>query len=249
MVRPPEGGNGFGTPRVMSTPGSSNKTGIWRDLVLLIVLGALVFVVVTALAGGRPAAIATGAFSILALMVLAARHDARETATESASRDEQPPRAEDELQGPPQAAVEEPAESTSFREQPQALSHGRNGQDGWDREEDRADQQGVVATQTISPALYGTGVIDEVTGQIGQVNLLETGLNVLAKVNDSGTINEANEGMDAFLAGRKPNFDQFRQRDKRELARYLDGCEKDLNAPPSMRKEGSRFFGWGQEAG
>ncbi len=46
---------------------------------------------------------------------------------------------------------------------------------------------------------------------------------------------EANEGMNAFLAGRKPNFNQFRLRDKRELARYLDGYEKDLNAPPSMR--------------
>ena len=48
---------------------------------------------------------------------------------------------------------------------------------------------------------------------------------------------EANEGMGAFLEGRKPDFNQFRLRDKRELERYLDGCERDLNAPPSMRKK------------
>jgi naphthoate synthase len=48
---------------------------------------------------------------------------------------------------------------------------------------------------------------------------------------------EANEGMDAFLEGRKPDFNQFRQRDKQELARYLDGCRKNLNEPPAMRKK------------
>ena len=48
---------------------------------------------------------------------------------------------------------------------------------------------------------------------------------------------EANEGMGAFIEGRKPDFNQFRLRDKRELARYLDGCARDLNAPPSMRKK------------
>jgi dihydroxynaphthoic acid synthetase len=48
---------------------------------------------------------------------------------------------------------------------------------------------------------------------------------------------EANEGMGAFIEGRRPDFNQFRLRDKRELARYLDGCERDLNAPPSMRKK------------
>jgi naphthoate synthase len=48
---------------------------------------------------------------------------------------------------------------------------------------------------------------------------------------------EAKEGMDAFLAGRKPDFQKFRMRNKRELQGYLDGCEKDLNAPPSMRKK------------
>ena len=48
---------------------------------------------------------------------------------------------------------------------------------------------------------------------------------------------EANEGMSAFIEGRKPDFNQFRLRDKRELARYLDGFERDLNAPPSMRRK------------
>jgi naphthoate synthase len=48
---------------------------------------------------------------------------------------------------------------------------------------------------------------------------------------------EANEGMDAFLAGRKPNFQQFRMRDKRELARYVDGVNRNLNTPPYMRKK------------
>jgi 1,4-dihydroxy-2-naphthoyl-CoA synthase len=60
------------------------------------------------------------------------------------------------------------------------------------------------------------------------------GMELLAHVWGS---EEAKEGMDAFLAGRKPNFQRFRLRDKRELARYLDGCERDLNAPPSMRRK------------
>ena len=62
----------------------------------------------------------------------------------------------------------------------------------------------------------------------------QQGMELLAHVWGSP---EANEGMDAFLAGRKPNFNQFRQRDKREMARYLDGCEKNLNEPPIMRKK------------
>ena len=47
---------------------------------------------------------------------------------------------------------------------------------------------------------------------------------------------ESLEGMNAFLEGRKPDFQKFRMRNKRELAEYLDGCAKDLNAPPSMRR-------------
>ncbi len=48
---------------------------------------------------------------------------------------------------------------------------------------------------------------------------------------------EANEGMEAFLAGRKPNFQKFRVQAKKELDKYVDGFERDLNAPPSMRKK------------
>jgi dihydroxynaphthoic acid synthetase len=62
----------------------------------------------------------------------------------------------------------------------------------------------------------------------------QQGMELLAHVWGSP---EANEGMDAFLAGRKPNFNQFRVRDKREMTRYLDGCEKNLNEPPYMRNK------------
>jgi len=47
---------------------------------------------------------------------------------------------------------------------------------------------------------------------------------------------ESIEGMDAFLEGRKPNFQKFRLRNKRELEKYVDGCARDLNTPPYMRK-------------
>jgi len=60
------------------------------------------------------------------------------------------------------------------------------------------------------------------------------GMELLAHVWGSA---EANEGMNAFLAGRKPNFQQFRMRDKRELAKYMDGFHRDLNEPPYMRKK------------
>jgi dihydroxynaphthoic acid synthetase len=49
---------------------------------------------------------------------------------------------------------------------------------------------------------------------------------------------EANEGMDAFLAGRPADFNRFRERDRKAMAEYLDGCARDLNAPPSMRRKG-----------
>ncbi len=48
---------------------------------------------------------------------------------------------------------------------------------------------------------------------------------------------EANEGMEAFLGGRKPNFQKFRVQAKKELEKYVDGFERDLNAPPSMRRK------------
>jgi 1,4-dihydroxy-2-naphthoyl-CoA synthase len=48
---------------------------------------------------------------------------------------------------------------------------------------------------------------------------------------------ESIEGMDAFLEGRKPDFQKFRLRNKRELEKYVDGCARDLNTPPYMRKK------------
>ncbi len=60
----------------------------------------------------------------------------------------------------------------------------------------------------------------------------QQGMELLAHVWGS---EEAAEGMNAFLAGRKPDFQKFRMRDKKMLAEYLAGNERDLNAPPSMR--------------
>ena len=60
----------------------------------------------------------------------------------------------------------------------------------------------------------------------------QQGMELLAHVWGS---EEAAEGMNAFLAGRKPDFQKFRLRDKKMLQTYIDGCAKDMNAPPSMR--------------
>jgi hypothetical protein len=46
---------------------------------------------------------------------------------------------------------------------------------------------------------------------------------------------ESLEGMNAFLEGRKPDFQKFRMRGKQQLEDYLEGCANDQNAPPSMR--------------
>ena len=62
----------------------------------------------------------------------------------------------------------------------------------------------------------------------------QQGMELLAHVWGS---EEAAEGMNAFLAGRKPDFQKFRMRDKKMLAQYLDGNARDLNSPPSMRKK------------
>lgn len=51
---------------------------------------------------------------------------------------------------------------------------------------------------------------------------------------------ESLEGMQAFLDGRKPNFNQFRLRNKRELDKYMDGFNRGLNQPPSMRRKAKR---------
>jgi len=59
------------------------------------------------------------------------------------------------------------------------------------------------------------------------------GMELLAHVWGS---DEASEGMNAFLAGRRPNFNKFRRRDRTTLTAYLDGCARDLNAPPAMRR-------------
>jgi dihydroxynaphthoic acid synthetase len=59
------------------------------------------------------------------------------------------------------------------------------------------------------------------------------GMELLAHVWGS---EESLEGMNAFLKGRKPNFQKFRMRNKRELQQYLDGCARNMNAPPSMRR-------------
>ena len=48
---------------------------------------------------------------------------------------------------------------------------------------------------------------------------------------------ESLEGMNAFLEGRKPDFQQFRLKNKAALDDYLDGFHKNLNAPPDMRDQ------------
>ena len=59
------------------------------------------------------------------------------------------------------------------------------------------------------------------------------GMELLAHVWGS---EEANEGMSAFLKGRKPNFQKFRMRNKRMLEDYIDGFNKNLNEAPAMRR-------------
>jgi dihydroxynaphthoic acid synthetase len=63
------------------------------------------------------------------------------------------------------------------------------------------------------------------------------GMELLAHVWGS---DEAKEGMNAFLAGRQPNFQKFRMKAKKELAEYVDGYNRDLNAPPDMRRKGKK---------
>lgn len=196
----------------MSTPGSNTRTSTWRDLIVLTVVGAAIFAVVANRADARSAAIATGAYSTVAFMVLAYRHDARETAAEAALQKQsqvqaEPPQTRQAASAAPPPvpetaghqdypeAAESPREMVT-EEQTPVTAGGTAERNGLVSEEEEAGRQAAVATQTISPALYGTGVVDEVSGQIGQVNLLETGLNVLAKVDGNGNIGEVNEGME-----------------------------------------------------
>ena len=59
------------------------------------------------------------------------------------------------------------------------------------------------------------------------------GMELLAHVWGS---EESLEGMNAFLEGRKPDFQKFRLRNKAAVEEYLDGFHRHLNAPPDMRQ-------------
>lgn len=61
------------------------------------------------------------------------------------------------------------------------------------------------------------------------------GMELLAHVWGS---EESLEGMNAFLEGRKPDFNRFRQKNRAEMEGYLAGYEANLNEPPSMRPKG-----------
>jgi len=60
------------------------------------------------------------------------------------------------------------------------------------------------------------------------------GMELLAHVWGS---EESLEGMNAFIERRKPDFQKFRERNKREVARYLAGLERDENAAPKKSKK------------
>jgi dihydroxynaphthoic acid synthetase len=60
------------------------------------------------------------------------------------------------------------------------------------------------------------------------------GMELLAHVWGS---EESLEGMNAFLERRKPDFQKFRERNRKEVERYLAGLERDENAAPKKDKK------------
>ena len=60
----------------------------------------------------------------------------------------------------------------------------------------------------------------------------QQGMELLAMVWGS---DEAMEGMQAFLDRRKPNFNRFREANKAEMDRYLDGLARDENRAPAKQ--------------
>jgi len=60
----------------------------------------------------------------------------------------------------------------------------------------------------------------------------QQGMELLAMVWGS---EEAMEGMQAFLDRRKPDFDRFREANKAEMDRYLDGLARDENKAPAKQ--------------
>ena len=62
------------------------------------------------------------------------------------------------------------------------------------------------------------------------------GMELLAHVWGS---EECLEGMNAFLEGRKPDFQSFRLKNKDQVKAYLEGLAQDLNSPPSLRRQAS----------
>ena len=60
------------------------------------------------------------------------------------------------------------------------------------------------------------------------------GMELLAHVWGS---EESLEGMNAFLERRKPDFQKFRDRNKREVEHYLTGLERDENVAPKKKSK------------
>lgn len=107
--------------------------------------------------------------------------------------DEAPQRAGYDAEGDGSTEEVQHARSETSSERGTGGDAGR-GRDGKARE--GGPREAAEATEAVSPALYGTGIVDGVSGRTGRVDLLQTGLNVLARVKVGGFIDEANEGME-----------------------------------------------------